>query len=210
MAADLPEDALLASAVSGDKDATGRILWAYYERLLGHIAPQIPHSLRPSIDADDILEEAFVHVWRHIQDFQPQGPGSFYAWLKKIAQRTLLDKIKARRTEKRGGGREPAEFRQRDDSSLASLLELVAADTHTPSSSAARREAERALRVALAGLPEHYQQVVGLRYLRGFSIPDVAARMGRTEAAVQMLCQRALRKLHDAMGSASKYLSSRE
>lgn len=200
---------LLKRAIGGDRDATGQVLWMHYNRLHRHVATQIPKSLSRVIDPDDVLEEAFVRVWQHIQEFQIQGPDSFYAWLKTTSQRVLLDKIRAHRAVKRGAGRLPAEAPPKQDSSVESLLDLIAVDFATPSQSAMRREAEQVLRVAIAGLPEHYRQAVELRYLKGRPVADVAARMGRTEGAVQMLCQRALKRLRDEMGNASQYLSSR-
>jgi RNA polymerase sigma-70 factor, ECF subfamily len=193
---------LLKRAIGGDRDATGLVLWMHYDRLHRHVATQIPEFLSRVIDPDDVLEEAFVRVWQHIREFQIQGPDSFYVWLKTTSQRVLLDKIRAHRALKRGAGRTPAEASPKQDSSVESLLDLVAVDFATPSQSAMRREAEQVLHVAIAGLPEHYRQAVDLRYLKGRLVADEAARMGRTEGAVQMLCQRALKRLRDELGNA--------
>ena len=92
---------------------------------------------------------------------------------------------------------------------MVGLLDLVAWDGTTPSGVAARQEAERALRVAIAGLKEDYQEVIRLRYMQELPVADVAARMNRTEGAVHMLCNRAIKKLREAMGRASKYYGSK-
>jgi RNA polymerase sigma-70 factor, ECF subfamily len=208
MSAEASEDELLARAVSGDRDATGRILWLHYDRLARYVGSRIPDSLCRNIDPEDVLSQTFVDVWQHIGGFQPLGPDAFYAWLRTIATRKLLDEIKMHRRAKRGGGKQLVQGPAGEGSSFPCLLDLVAGDDTTPSRRAARREAERALRVALAGLEEHYQQVLRLRYLQALAVADVAARMGRSEGAVLMLCQRALKKLRAAMGNASDYLGS--
>jgi DNA-directed RNA polymerase specialized sigma24 family protein len=42
--------------------------------------------------------------------------------------------------------------------------------------------------------------------VEGLAVAEAAARMGRTEAAVEMLCQRALKHLAALIGSASRFL----
>ncbi|MCH5375484.1 MAG: sigma-70 family RNA polymerase sigma factor [Planctomycetes bacterium] len=208
MSTDDSQETLLAKAISGHHDAIREILWLHYDRLLARVAPQIPDSLHRSIDPEDVLQDTFVYVWQHIREFNPQGPESFYAWLETTARRKLLDRIRSHRRAKRGGGQNHVETHPHDGSSLASLLDLVAVDPSTPSGSAARHEAERALRMALAALPPHYQEVIDLRYLQQRPVAEVAARMGRSKGSVLMLCRRALEKLRRAMGSGSDFFSS--
>ena len=142
--------------------------------------------------------------------FRAARPNSFYPWLKTIAERKLYDKIRAHQTVKRGGGQAAVSMVGSSSGSVVTLLELVANDEHTPSKSAARREAEVALHLAVAELKDDYQQVLRLRYLEGLPVTAVAAQMDRTDRAVHMLCSRAVKKLRKAMGRASKYLSSKE
>ena len=204
------EQQLIQRAFNGDEDAFAQLLWRSYDRLAAHIAPKLPDSLRRSVDVEDVLQETFTHAWRQMRNFLPTGSSSFYLWIRTIAERRLLDKIRAHRAAKRGGGRAPAASRISGSSSLAgTLLDLVATDENTPSGSAARREAERALFVALAGLKDDYQTVLKLRYLEGLPVERVASRMDRSHAAVHMLSKRAIKKLRKAMGSASHYLSQR-
>jgi len=63
----------------------------------------------------------------------------------------------------------------------------------------AREEAESLLMAALAGLSEDHHRVLELRYLKGYRLTDIAATMGRSPAAVQMLCGRAMRQLRAAI-----------
>ena len=53
---------------------------------------------------------------------------------------------------------------------------------------------------ALAQLPEDYREVIVLRQLEGFSFPEVAKRMERSEDSVQKLWVRALSSLRRTMG----------
>ena len=199
---------LIALAVTGDEQAVTHLLWSCHDRLSAHIARGLTRALRRDVDAEDILQEVLTDAWLHIRGFKPQGSHSFYPWIKTIADRRLIDKVRAQGAKKRGVR---AVARSGDGSTdfVATLLELTACDEHSPSSLVARREAERALHVALAGLKEDYQQVLRLRYLEGLPVAAVATQLDRTDGAVQMLCNRAIKKLQEAMGRVSKYFGNK-
>ncbi len=198
---------LMMRAIQGDDEAVIRLIWRYYDRLAAHISCKMPHSLRSSVDVEDILQECFTDAWLHMRSFQPHNANSFYQWIKTIAERKLLGKIRAHGRLKRGGGQHVATVAPTPSSSVQTLLDQLVHDEHTPSSSVARREAQRALLVAMAGLKADYHQVLCLRYLKGMSVADVAAQMNRTHRAVYMLSHRAMKELRQALGHASKYLS---
>jgi RNA polymerase sigma-70 factor (ECF subfamily) len=201
---------LVARAVAGERYAFQLLLLGYYDRLAGAIGRRLPRSLRGVYGAEDVLQRAFARAWGNVRRFRPQAPGAFYRWLAVIARRELRDLVRAERAVIRDHRRRVGDVRAEEASgSVADLVELVAVHHDTPSRSAARHEAERALSEALDGLPEAYRRVLQLRYLRGLSVAAAAAELGCSEGAVLMRCQRALEKLREALGSASRYLSSR-
>ena len=90
---------------------------------------------------------------------------------------------------------------------MVELVQLVSADGRTPSSAAAWREAEQALHIAIAGLPEDYREVIRLRHMEGLGIEAVAAAMDRPHNVIRGLLYRARKKLRDAMDRVSLWLS---
>ena len=90
---------------------------------------------------------------------------------------------------------------------MVNLVDLVAGDWRSPSGSVAYREAERILAVALGNLKDDYRTAISMRYLQGKPIADIAKKLNRTERAVQMICNRSLKKLREALGRSSLYLS---
>ena len=89
------------------------------------------------------------------------------------------------------------------------MIDVVTGNEHTPSKSLARREAIQAIQIALAGLNEEYRRAVQLRYFEGRSLEETANLMGRTTGAVRGLLDRAKKKMREAMGRASLYLSKK-
>ncbi len=204
------EESLAVQAVSGDSLALERLLLTYHDRLAARIARKFPTFLKDSLDVEDILQKAYVGAFRDIRTFQPCGPEAFYRWLAAIADHRLQDTVKAHMRAKRPDHRRvDGAAATPEGSSIQDWVNLVADREPTPSKAPARREAVQALQVALAGLPPDYREALQLRYLEGHGVAEVAAQMGRTLGAVLMLCNRGLKKLREAMGRSSLYLSSR-
>lgn len=208
MTTNSPQDDLIPKAVVGDAQALERLLLDHYDPLLATIQRRMPGALAGTVSPEDVLQDTFVAAFRSISRFVPAGDNSFLRWLCTLARNRMADLLKAHHAAKRGGGRVPIMTADNLEDSIAGLLTQLAVDEHTPSQSAAGREAARAIHAALAGLAEDYRHVLTLRFVQGLSVAQTAQAMGRSEGAVQMLCQRAQRQLAAAMGRASAYFSS--
>ena len=202
------EEALVARAVAGETFALERLLLTYHDRLARRLGRKLPDALKGRVGVEDVLQMAYVQAFRDIRTFQPRGANAFYRWLATVAKRRLLDAVKAHRAAKRGPeGPAAGAAVNGGGSSVVEWAALAAGREPTPSQAAARGEATRAMQVALAGLKPAYREALRLRYLEGNSVAEVAARMRRTPGAVLMLCNRGLKKLREALGRASLYLS---
>jgi RNA polymerase sigma-70 factor (ECF subfamily) len=197
-------DDVVRRAIAGDRAALDGLLAAYYPRLAAHVAPKLPGDLRGTLAVEDVLQEAFLDAFEAIGTAKAESGQSFYSWLVAIVEHRMLDLIRAARTAKRGGGWSPLDAQS---ASMVGMLQQVAVTSRTPSSSAAGHEAISAVESALELLPEDYRKAVRMRYVDGLTVAEAAARMGRTEAAVEMLCHRALKQLATLMGSASRFFS---
>jgi RNA polymerase sigma-70 factor (ECF subfamily) len=210
MSANQHDQGLIDKAVSGDRPALERMLLDHCDRLSRHIAPRIPLSVRSVLGAEDVLQETFAQVFRDIRGFEPRSSESFFAWLRTIAEHRLQDNLRELKRKKRGGGRRRTFKAARpEDSSAAELVEMLSAGEGTASRLMARHEAVGAVQVAIAGLPDDYQQAVRLRYLEGKSLAETAEAMGRTPGAIRGLLDRAKDKMREALGRASLYLSTK-
>jgi RNA polymerase sigma-70 factor (ECF subfamily) len=203
------EQDLVAKVLSGDASAFVALLHRSYGRLEARIRSNIPEDLHRSLDAADVRQQVFSKAWRSRHTFQSRGQHSFYAWLARIADNTLIDEIRKQHARPRQvSGQRPAGPLVNDQaSSVVELLELVGFHEETPSRAAARREGACAVRVALTTLPPRQREAVTLVYLQQLSREEAAQRMGTTQAGVRSLVHRGLEKLRETLGSMSKYLS---
>jgi RNA polymerase sigma factor (sigma-70 family) len=87
------------------------------------------------------------------------------------------------------------------------MLERVAIHERTPSRSAADHEMVAAVQNALDDLKDDYRTALRCRYVEGLTAAETGARMGRSEGAVLKLCERALQRLTERIGDASRFFS---
>jgi RNA polymerase sigma-70 factor (ECF subfamily) len=86
-------------------------------------------------------------------------------------------------------------------------VELLSDHCPSPSKQVAAAEAVRAVQVGVATLPHDQRDAVVLRYFRGLSVDETAAKMRRTPGAVRGLVDRAKQSLRCALGNSSRWFS---
>lgn len=206
---DNPTADCLQRAIAGDQVALTLLLTTHRRAVRDYVAGRVPSNLRGALDADDLVQDAYAEVFRHIGDFVPQGADSFGRWVRTIALRKLRDAIKIRGADKHGGDKVQVHVVSPGiGESVVMLLDLMSGDEKSPSRCAAGTEAVAAVREALALLPDDYQHAVSLVYLQGISVKDAAANMKRTERAIHNLCHKAKSRLRELLGTQSRFLSA--
>jgi RNA polymerase sigma-70 factor (ECF subfamily) len=171
------------------------MLHQYAPRILEYLQRQLPAELRRIVEPQDVLQDTFFEAFQRLEDFTPDGDEAVYRWLVTIARNRVVSLLRMQRRLKRGGGR----GRQAEHSDVLSLLEQLLVYSRTPSQSAMSHDLVLAVQSSIDRLPESYRDVIRCRFLEGLTIKETAARMGRTEGAILMLCNRGLRALKEQM-----------
>jgi len=148
-----------------------------YLRLLGQhdrwLAAYIYSLVARASDADDILQEVKLTLWKHFPKFE-QGT-NFRAWARQIATHQILN---YRRAEKRRPSSELEE----------AFIEAVAAELDRRSEVLDRRS--EALRQCLHKLPDSHRKIVVWRYYEDCGVEEIATKSERTVEAVYRLLSR--------------------
>ena len=199
----------LQKATTGDQEALSRLLQQEYETLNRFAARRIPPDLQSKISAEDILQDAFVQVFRDIQQFQQRDGSTFAAWLQQIVANRLFDAIRKLRRKKRGG-----QFFQRENNdafrdSVRALVEEVEGGADSPSRVVAREEAIDEMQVAIGALPEEQRDAILCRYIDRLSLEQTAKKLGKSEAAVRGLLHRGKAALRGHMQESGRWLSKK-
>jgi len=201
------DDDVAAAALAGDAEALEEMLVRSEVPLRTALAGEIPAAFRSAFDVDDVIQVTFIEAFLRIRQFTPRGPGSFTAWLTRLARNNLRDAIKWLRRDKRLPRERQVTHRASHDSHVG-LLETLQLSSTTPSRVCAREESKCLLETALSGLPPDYENVVRLMDLDRQTAPQAAKAMGRSVGAVYMLRTRAHALLLEFLGNSGKFFSS--
>ena len=159
---------------------------------------RIDPRLAAKFDASDVVQQTLLEAHRDAAQFRGRTSGEQAAWLRQILARNLANAGRDLGRRKRDAARERSLEAALDAS--ASRLELwLAAEQSSPSRQAVRNEDVLRLADALAALPDPQREALELHYWQGLKLADVAARLGRTSAAIAGLLQRGLKALRERL-----------
>jgi RNA polymerase sigma-70 factor (ECF subfamily) len=192
-------DDVIAQAKGGNGQALGSLLERYRAYLSVLAGVQIGRRLQSKLDADDLLQEAFLRAHRAIACFRGTTAEEFVSWLRGILAHVLVDQI--RRYD--GTFQRDTKLERALEYDLArsseGLARELAAPTSTPSRRAVRHEQAALLAQAMERLPAAGREVLVLRHFHDLSFPEIACRMGRSLDGVKNLWIRALGRLRREM-----------
>ena len=171
---------VVARAVVGDEAAFTELVQWYHARFLRFAR----HMLRDDAEADDVVQEAFIRIYRALPNYQEQE--RFESWLFRILAnccRTALSRS-----------------RRRSDH-LVSLGAREARDVYQ--SPELRNDAawHSLLRTALAGLPHDQREAFVLHYVDGHSYETMVTLTGVRQSALKMRVKRACDRLRHMLGA---------
>jgi RNA polymerase sigma-70 factor, ECF subfamily len=184
MAADLLDNpiTLLRQMASGDGDAFRR----FYERYSSLVFTFALRLLGARSDAEDLLQEVFLQVWRQAQSYSPER-GSPEAWLITMTRSRGIDKLRS--------------TRRRDISPLSpdQPPRLEGGTPVVPPTQAS--EAKLTVQGVLTKLPEAQRTVLELAYFDGLTQSEIAARLGEPLGTVKTRIRAGLERLRGFLGA---------
>src|SRR3984957_5754353 len=192
-------DGLISQAVGGDGSALESLLLHFHDPLLQSIQRSISRGASALITPEDVLQETFIEAFRRIRTFDHRGNAAFLNWLKNIARGRLVNQLKALKAQKRGGGRHHITSRNNPDAPATSIFNLIAAKDPTPSLMLRRKEAVNAVAAAIKTLDPTPRQAIELRFGQGMSIEQAAEKLGKSDAAMKMIINRAIKALRQIL-----------
>lgn len=137
-------------------------------------------------DAEEVLQEAFLDVWRRAREFDPER-GGLETWVTTIARTRAIDRLRSMGTASRvveGATHQPPP---------------VSATPPAPDEASALRQNRQRVLAALKQLPAEQREVVELAYFEGLSQREIAERTGDPLGTVKTRARLALEKLGDLL-----------
>ncbi len=180
---------------AGDESAFDRIVEAYSPQ----VHALLTRFLGPRACREDLVQEAFLRVIRARERYEPTA--RFTTWLFRIVYNLAVNETQ------RGGSRE---MRSNDGTVLAEerggdgMSEIGDVRALPPSHALEREDVVRAVRAAVARLPESQRMALILAKYEERPYAEIAEILGSTEKAVKSLIHRARESLR---GTLAPYLS---
>ncbi|BAD40160.1 RNA polymerase sigma factor [Symbiobacterium thermophilum] len=152
-------------------EVMGGSLLSYANRLLGD-----PFA------AEEVCQDAMYKAWCHMESLEPTS--QLRAWLYKVTRNAALDVLRSQRHQ-----------------TTALLTEDLLDPTPGPESELERKAFVEALREALHRLPQHYNSVLSLRLLAGYSYRDIAEELNLPLGTVKSRLRNGLQYLSRELAS---------
>lgn len=181
------EAAIVAQARLGDAKAFSELLRRYE----GKIFRLALHITQNREDAEDVLQEAFLKAYEHLDQFQ--GQSRFYTWIVRIAVNQALMKLRKRKSDR------SVSLDETIDTGEDTVAREIAAWDEDPEQRYSREEINEILGTAIDGLAPIYRAVFVLRDVDGLSTEEAAEALDLSVPAIKSRLLRARLQLRDKL-----------
>ena len=173
-----------------------RALAELYDSLAPWVLGVAYRILRDEDEAEEVVADVFVQVWRHI-DQHDAGRGPLVPWLLSIARNKALDALRRRRRS----------WRKAERLAQAQASEPADATPGPHESSVPGWPLHREVHAALAELPEEQRRLVTLAYFEGLSHREIARWTHQPLGTVKTRLRMAHQKLTDRLRHLKDWLA---
>jgi RNA polymerase sigma-70 factor (ECF subfamily) len=169
---------------------------AYYEQLVSTYWPPLQAFILRRMgspqDAEDIVQEAFVHAYYALERYSLQQVRTLQArpWLYKITWNVYRNYISRSK---------PPVAVSLDTPAGDFLLDLDDESQERPEAVYERGERRREVETLVGTLPEPYREVIGLYYFDDLSHQEIADLLNRPVGTIKTQVHRGLRMLRKAL-----------
>jgi RNA polymerase sigma-70 factor (ECF subfamily) len=183
-------------ALKGDPEAIAKLYHLYEGRLRAAIKERLGKKLRGQMDSADLIQSVWGDVLKDLDDFEYQGPESFFQWILVRLIHKIQDKGKHFSRKKRDLKRvKPI----KTDFEFSGNEPLPPSPKRSPSQTAISKERLEKLTSILKLFPEHQQQVLILKIRDELEYEEIGKVIGKSADATRMIYKRSLQKLVEYM-----------
>lgn len=163
---------LVDQIIQGDSDAVLQFYKLYSPALMKYLQSKLPRKE----DAEELLNDTFFEALDTLSFFQKKS--SVKTWLFTIAHNKIADFYRKRKLRSILLSQVP-------------FLEIVAEEIDQPEFEFEKKKAGERIDIAMRSLNEKYRYILTLKYVKRFSIKQIALEMHMTIKAAESLLFRA-------------------
>ena len=170
-----------------DQTTFTEILAAHRDRLYSTAL----YCLRNREDAEDVVQEAFLRLWRSADDVNPDKVPS---WLTRVVHNLCIDKSRRDQTQLRRLGR--------PDTEAAHTLPTSSGAVADQENGLILAERQQEILAALDTLSAESRSVMLLHYFQGQTLKEIGDTLGKSVSALKVRLHRARRSLYQVLADA--------
>ena len=176
----LSDEVLARQAQSGDKEA----FFALYNRYYGKVFNRVKSKV-PAHEAEDVTQDVFIAVSRSLRSYKQEA--RFNTWLYTIVNRQIADFYRRR---------------SRVSSGTDAEVDLEFGETVPTVLDSQEIDLKMVIQRAMNDLPEHYQEIILMRFADGLTFNEIADEREQSLEAIKSLYRRAIQAVRATMDEA--------
>ena len=188
---------ILAEIALGDLGRFDLLVNRYKIRLMSYLGHRVPDRHQ----AEDLVQEAFLRLFRSARNGGYSGQASVSTWLFTIADNCATDHLRA-------AGRQrltlESDTAHEDDEDSAPRLDRRSSPDLDPMERAVHRESQGRAEALLDSLPEEQRRVVALKVLGGLTLVEIATVVGCPLGTVKSRLLYGLRKVEASLAPSGR------
>lgn len=193
---ELSDQDLMRLVASGDDEAFDQV----YQRYKPKLRKFIQGFVRDDASTDDLLQEAFLRVYRNAEKYEPAHKLS--SWVYRIAANLCLNELRHRRTHPTISLNQQVQFQLTDtESESVELYELIPDSSSAgPDEAAEFSETLREIAEALSGLSTAHRDVLTMHLYDELKYDEIAHTLRCSIGTVKSRAFYGIRALRDRLG----------
>jgi RNA polymerase sigma-70 factor (ECF subfamily) len=164
----------------GDQSAFDAFFREYFPRLFRFTLARVDND--PAL-AEEVVQRTMCIVVRKMGSYR--GEALLFTWLCQICRNETVALFRERRLEVQ----EPLPLE--DHPAVQAALESISSDDFRPETARRRDEITHFVRATLEHLPANYAMALELKYVYGFSVVEIAGKLGIGQKAAESVLSRA-------------------
>jgi len=187
----LDDKRLVKQLLASDERAFDQFFTDNFARLYRFALTRLPDDRE---GAREVVQIAMTRAMRKLDTYR--GESALFTWLCAICRNEMSDWLR-----QRGRDRQHIVLTEDFPEIQAAVDSFRAPHAEGPEASYQRTEIGRLIQVALDRLPPNYGNALEWKYVEGYSVAEIAARLNLGNEATQSLLARAKRAFADVFGS---------
>jgi RNA polymerase sigma-70 factor (ECF subfamily) len=198
---------LIRRASEGDESALDQLFSTHRDRLLRMIRLRLDRRIQGRLDSSDILQEAYIDVFKNLRAYVDAPSTSFFIWLRNMVGLKLADVHRRHLgTQKRDAKRDVSIYRGALPAvNSVSLAAQLLGQITTPSQIVVKTEMRVRLQEVLDCMDQIDREIIALRHFERLNSQETADILGMSKSGASSRYIRAMKRLKIELSQFSEF-----